>query len=218
MIVRNWMKKDLVTLSSDALVSEARELIRKHNIRYLPVVDDGVLRGILRLRDLFEAATHVAATQRVYELDYFNKRLKVKDLMIRWPKTIDSSEPVDSAMKKGEALGMSFFPVVDQGKLVGSVSYEEIFETFSQILGVRENWTGITLDGLEVGPGTLTRVAEAVDETGAVVHSIFTLRLGGGPLRKVIVRLETDRLDAVLAHLRAKGYQIIEVENPQPGG
>ncbi len=216
MIIRNWMRRDPVTIHSDALISEARDLINKHSMRYLPVVDNGVLRGILRRRDLYWAATAVTATLNMHEVDYFHNRLKVKDLMIRMPKTIQADEPVESAMKKGAELKVSFFPVMERGKLVGTVSYEEIFETFSQVLGVREKWFGITLEDVEVGPGTLRGIAEDVDQTGAVIHSIFTLGKTGANKKKVIVRLETDRLDHVLAHLKEKGYRIMEVENHAP--
>jgi acetoin utilization protein AcuB len=217
MIIRNWMKRDPVTIHSDALISEARELIDRHGMRYLPVVDNGVLRGILRRRDLYWAATAVTATLNMHEVDYFHKRLKVKDLMVRMPKTIEADEPVESAMKKGAELKVSFFPVMEKGRLVGTVSYEEIFETFSQVLGVREDWVGITLEEEVVEAGTLRRLAQDVDETGAIVHSIFTLGKTSSPKRKVIVRLETDRLDKVIVHLKGKGHRIIEVQNHAPG-
>jgi acetoin utilization protein AcuB len=213
MIVRNWMRKDFVTIQSDALLAQAMALINEHSHRYLPVVDGGVLRGVLRRRDLYEAATAVTATMNVHELRYFNERLKVKDIMIRRPKTIDAAEPVESAMRKGAEWGVSFFPVMDQGEMVGTVSYEEIFETFSQILGVREDWVGITLEGLEMEQGTLKSLAEALDESGAVAQTVFTLRHRGREGKKVVVRLRTSRLDRVLEHLRARGYRIMEVQD-----
>jgi acetoin utilization protein AcuB len=213
MIIRNWMRKNPVTIHSSALISQAQQLINQHGLRYMAVVDEGVLRGILRRRDLYEAATHITARQNIHEIRYFNERLKVRDLMIRRPSTVQADEAVEVAMKKGAELGVSFFPVMEGDTLVGTVSYEEIFETFSKILGVREDWIGITLRDLEIGPGALGRVADDVDQTGAVIHSIFTLSRENVERKNVIVRLQTDRPAQVVAHLRAKGYQILEVEN-----
>jgi|YNPNPStandDraft_1061719.scaffolds.fasta_scaffold01386_12 acetoin utilization protein AcuB len=218
MITRNWMKKDPVTIHSDALISEAMSLMAREKLAYLPVVDKEVLRGILLRRDLLEAATSVAARQCVHESAYFHKRLKVKDLMVRMPQTVDADAPVEQAMKKGMEMGLSFFPVMEKGRLVGTVSYSEIFETMSQILGIREDWVGITLEGLEVGRGTMARVARDVEETGAVLHSLFTLRREGSEGKKIIVRLETDRLDEVVRSLEDKGYRIAEVKGPLGGG
>lgn len=214
MITRNWMKKDPVTIRSDALISEAMTLMAREKLAYLPVVDNDVLRGILLRRDLLEAATCVAARQCLHESAYFNQRLKVKDLMVRMPETVEADAPVEQAMKKGLEMGLSFFPVMDKGRLVGTVSYSEIFDTMSQILGIKEDWVGITLEGLEMERGAMGKVTRDLEEAGAVVHSIFTLRREGTEGKKIIVRLETDDLDGVVATLKARGYRIVEVKGP----
>ncbi len=212
MIVRNWMRKDPVSIHSDALVREAQELIQRHGLRYLPVVDNGVLRGVLRRRDLYEAATYVTSRQNVYELRYFNEQLKVKDLMIRKPKAISADEPVEEAMRKGAELGISFFPVVEAGNLVGTVSYEEIFETFAQVLGVRQEWVGVTLRDVPIGPSTLREISQIVEQTQAVLRSIFTLNQKEGMGVKVVLRVETQRPQELIQNLRKAGYRIMEIE------
>jgi len=218
MIIRNWMKRDPVTISSDALLTEAREIVDRHGLRYVAVVDNGVLRGILRRRDLYEAAMQVASKQSVYELKYFNERLKVKDLMIRKPKTIQAHEPVEEAMRKGSQLGVSFFPVMEGDRLVGTVSYEEIFETFAQVLGVREKWVGITLDDVEVGPGTIRHIAELTEAAGGTLRSVFTLRQSEKRGEKVVLRVSAEEPRKVLEKLREGGYTIMEVERPEGKG
>ena len=45
MLVKNWMLPQQYSISSDALAVEAVMLIREHNLKMLPVVDDGRLRG-----------------------------------------------------------------------------------------------------------------------------------------------------------------------------
>jgi acetoin utilization protein AcuB len=218
MIIRNWMKRDPVTISSDALLTEAREIVDRHGLRYVAVVDNGVLRGILRRRDLYEAAMQVTSKQSAYELKYFNERLKVKDLMIRKPKTIQADEPVEEAMRKGSQLGVSFFPVMDGDRLVGTVSYEEIFETFAQVLGVREKWVGITLQDVEVGPGTIRHIAELTEAAGGTLRSVFTLRQSEKRGEKVVLRVATEEPRKVLEKLREAGYTVMEVERPEGKG
>ncbi len=218
MITRNWMKRGPVTIHSDALISEAMTLMAREKLAYLPVVDKDVLRGILLRRDLLEAATSVAARQCPHESAYFNQRLKVKDLMVRRPETVEADAPVEHAMRKGMEMGLSFFPVMDKGRLVGTVSYSEIFDTMSQILGIKEDWVGITIEGVEMGRGAMGRVTRDVEEAGAEVHSIFTLRREGSEGKKLIIRMETDDLDRVVATLGAKGYKIVEVKGPLSKG
>lgn len=217
MIIRNWMKRDPITVPSDALLKEAREVMDKHGLRYVAVVDRGVLRGILRRRDLYEAAMQVTSKQNVYELKYFNERLKVKDVMIRKPKTIQAEEAVEEAMRKGSQLGVSFFPVMEGDRLVGTVSYEEIFETFAQVLGVRDKWVGITLQDVEVGPGTVRHIAELTEAAGGTLRSVFTLRQANKRGEKVVLRVATEDPGKVLEKLKEGGYTIMEIKSRETG-
>ncbi|WP_223700355.1 CBS domain-containing protein [Sutcliffiella deserti] len=50
--VTNVMSDHLVTISPDATVEDAAHLMAKHQVRRLPVVEDGSLIGILALGDL----------------------------------------------------------------------------------------------------------------------------------------------------------------------
>lgn len=56
--------KDLVTISSNKLLEEAASLMLAHDIGCLPVVDDGVLVGILTQNDLFKAFLDILGWQR----------------------------------------------------------------------------------------------------------------------------------------------------------
>jgi CBS domain-containing protein len=46
------MTQDPITIRSSAMVEEAMELMREHNIRHLPVMEDDHVVGFLSMRDL----------------------------------------------------------------------------------------------------------------------------------------------------------------------
>lgn len=52
MLLRNIMKKDVVTVSPDSSIREAARLMKKNNIGYLLVVDNGRLEGCFTDRDI----------------------------------------------------------------------------------------------------------------------------------------------------------------------
>ncbi len=53
--VREYMRKDPITVREDASINEARNIMITHNIRHLPVVGhNGRVIGILSVRDIFE--------------------------------------------------------------------------------------------------------------------------------------------------------------------
>ncbi|MCY8036524.1 CBS domain-containing protein [Bacillus paralicheniformis] len=50
--ISNAMSKQVATISSNQAVQEAAELMSRHNIGAIPVVDQGVLKGMITDRDI----------------------------------------------------------------------------------------------------------------------------------------------------------------------
>ena len=53
--VREIMTTEVVSVTPEMHVDECVALMKKHHIRHLPVSEDGVITGMLSLRDLFSA-------------------------------------------------------------------------------------------------------------------------------------------------------------------
>ena len=130
MLIKNWMLPQQYSITSDAFATEAVMLIQEHNLRMLPVVDEGHLRGILLRTDLSDAALCVSGSGDMNEMSYFCNKLKVKDLMIRMPVTISVETTVEEVLIKGKEMMLSTFPVMDGDKVVGVVSDREIYRYF----------------------------------------------------------------------------------------
>ncbi|MEJ2033400.1 MAG: CBS domain-containing protein, partial [Deltaproteobacteria bacterium] len=43
MKVKNWIKKEPITIARTALIQDAVHLMKEHSIRHLPVIEDGQL-------------------------------------------------------------------------------------------------------------------------------------------------------------------------------
>ncbi len=210
MIVKNWMNRHLVTIGSDVTASEAMKIFNEHKLPFLPVVDNGRLRGILARRDLRQAAGFVTATQSVHELNFFNTRLKVKDLMVRKPVTLSVEDHIDTALAKGSRFGRSFFPVLDGERLVGTLSNRDLTSTFRQVMGIGEKLCGLTLDDSELGKHAIPDIVAEINSAGGGIHSLITLKDPESGKKRLLMRLRAPDLDAIAARLEAKGYRILE--------
>lgn len=210
MIIKNWMNRDPVSINSDMLAKDAMDLIDEHRMRFLPVVDEGQLRGILIRSDLREAASFVTASQNIHEVNFFNTRLKVKDLMVRNPLTLSINDSFESVLKKGASLRRRFFPVVDGQDVVGTISDVDIFNSLYQLLNVDENYYGITIEDDRLVENPVKNIVEDIDELGGQVHCIFTIKQT--QFKRIIVRLSTSNFELVQEALEEKGYSIIEVK------
>ena len=56
MLVKNWMSKPAITINADAMLIDAINLLQKHEIHTLPVLEGARLAGIVTDRDLKTAS------------------------------------------------------------------------------------------------------------------------------------------------------------------
>lgn len=215
MIVRNWMQTSPMTIPSPTLVSEAKRLLSENNLHALPVVDNGRLRGLVTRANLLRMGAFVLRTQDADEFNYFVTRLRVRDVMVRNPGTVQATDTMEHCLRKGQELGVAQFPVLDGAQVVGVISANEIFQIAAHCLGAWEQRSGVTLGPLRLGPGVLGRIADVAEAAGAVLQAIYPVTgrgdaHGGHAETKVIVRFHADEAGGVVAALEAAGFAIIE--------
>lgn len=215
MLVRNWMQANPVVVGSDTLLSEAKQLITEHNLHGLPVVDEGRLRGLVTRSNCLRWAHFALRKQNIHELDFFTSRVKVKDVMIRNPATIDADDTMEHCLQVGQERGVGQFPVMERGSVIGMISANEIFSLAARFLGTWEKRSGVSLEPLELKPGTIGRIASIIEAAGGVVQSIYPLcnNDAGGQKhsrRKVIIRFHSDHTPSVVRALEGAGYPVVE--------
>ena len=210
MFVKNWMQPQKLSISSDALAVEAVTLISRNNLKMLPVVDNGRLRGVVHRRDLSEAATCVSESGNTCELDYFCNKLKVKDVMVRMPVTVSVDDSVEDVLMKGRKLTMSTFPVMDGDKVVGVLSDREIFVMLYKLLEVGHECTRITLKDVNIQEGTLTRILKIVEESGGALLAVFTVPEGRNGVARVVLRTGGKDSANLRKNLQDNGFCILE--------
>ena len=89
--IQRYMTTVIVVVSPDQTLSEAIRLMRLHEVRHLPVVRNGELRGVLSQRDVY----------RLQSLDTFDPAsVLVSEAMTSDPYTVEPEEPVDRVARE----------------------------------------------------------------------------------------------------------------------
>ena len=112
MFVINRMTKNPMTVTADTKVDEVAHLMKKHNFRRLPVVDDGKLVGFLSDSDLMRVAPSPATTLSRYEINSLLAKICVRDIMKKDVVSVNVDATIEEAaliMYKNKIGGM---PVV----------------------------------------------------------------------------------------------------------
>jgi acetoin utilization protein AcuB len=217
MIVRHWMQPDPITVVGALRVTEARQILTENQLHALPVVEAGRLRGLVTRANLLRAGHFVARKQDPDEFDFFVTRLRVRDIMVRNPQTVQASDTMEHCLRLGQTLGVAQFPVLDGDQVVGIISANEVFQIAAHCLGAWEQGSSLTLAPLALGAGVLGRIADVAESAGAVLHAIYPVAgrrdaTGeiGGPRRRIVVRLAAGDIDEIEAALEAAGFAVIE--------
>ncbi|MGH2521604.1 MAG: CBS domain-containing protein [Anaerolineales bacterium] len=137
-LVKDWMSREVVTISPETVLPEAHKLLMEKRIRRLPVVKDGRLVGIVTRSDIRGAQPSSASSLSVWELNYLLARLKVEEIMTPDPKAVSPETTIGDAARLMLEHKIGGLPVVDAGgQVVGIITESDIFR-----LVVRERSQG----------------------------------------------------------------------------
>jgi acetoin utilization protein AcuB len=211
MKVKHWMTKDPITVSPETLAVEAQKIMKENKIRRLPVVDKGKLVGMVTFRNLIEAAPSSASSLSIHELNYLIMKIKVKDLMKKNVITVSPEDTVIEAIVRGVEKGIGGFPVVDeQGRLVGIITETQIARAMIQLFGTEARKEIISLENVDLQPGTFGKIVTLVEKLGINIISMFSLPRRTTDLLRVYIRIRSGQREEALAELKKAGYEIAD--------
>lgn len=126
--VKDWMSREPVTISPDLGIGVAHQMMLLHEVRRLPVIDDGDrLVGIVARSDIREARAHADAGLNLWEVHQRLTSVLVKDVMCESPLTVTPESTVYDAAKIMLDHKVGGLPVVEDGVLVGIITESDIF-------------------------------------------------------------------------------------------
>ncbi|MCP4535883.1 MAG: CBS domain-containing protein [Chloroflexi bacterium] len=109
------MTKKVVTVTPQALMPEIREILLSRHISGVPVVEDGVLVGIISIEDLIKALAKGEMGARV------------GDKMTPTPTVLNINDPLVLSVDYFTRFGFGRFPVIDKkGQLVGILTQSDV--------------------------------------------------------------------------------------------
>ena len=208
MRIRDMMTKNPITVESDTLVLDAQKIMRENNIRRLPVVDKGKLKGIVTKHDLLEASPSPATPLSIHELNYLLSKMKVKEIMKKDPVTISPDTPFEEALRIGQEKKIGSFPVVENGKLVGIATESDLVRFLTRALGVREEGSRITIEGLGGKLSDLEKIIQTVNQHQMVILSMMTLPRQEKKDWMIVLRLKTTDPDPIVKDFKKAGFNV----------
>ena len=216
MLVKHWMSKQVITIDANDSMNNAIHLLKKHNIKMLPVMKQGKLVGIVTDRDLKSASASEATSLEIHELLYLISKIKIKEIMTKNPITVPLDYTIEETAEILLKHKISGVPVIDHfGDIVGTITQNDIFRTIISLTGVERK--GIQF-GLEVEdrPGSIKEVSDIIRQYGGRMASILTsYDLAPEGFRRLYIRMygiDRFKLNKLKDSLREKASLLYMVD------
>lgn len=217
MLVKNWMSKVVITVEEKDSMQDAMKLLKKHDIRMLPVVREGKLVGVVTDRDLKKASASDATTLEIHELIFLISEIKIKDIMTKNPVTVPFDYTVEETAEILLKNKISGAPVVDHdGQITGTITQTDLFNSLISLTGVGKRGLQFAFQ-LEDRPGSIKEVVDIIRKYGGRMVSILSAyeRVPEG-YRKVYIRcygIERSRLDELKEELKGVAALLYMVDH-----
>ncbi|MCL0061031.1 CBS domain-containing protein [Dehalococcoidia bacterium] len=208
MHVKELMTTNVITVSSNTSIADARKFMVTHNILRLPVVDKGKLVGIVSKRRIAEASPSPATSLSIWELNYLLAKMTVKEIMAKDVITISPDATAEAALALAQERKVGALIVVDEGHLVGIVTTNDyVYRILNPLLGLGK--PGVRLHVYDCG--TTPKIEEIVRFINKHDLTIEALHVDDSPergTRDLIVQVNADDPAKLIEDLTTRGYRV----------
>lgn len=126
--VADWMTETVLAVETFDSIGIARQVMAKHRINQLPVLDNEALVGIVTDRDLRDAYPTSMMIDRGEEIDRFADSVTVEEVMTHNIFTVGPETPLKQAVSLLRRHRIGSLPVVKNKKLVGIITRSDVLD------------------------------------------------------------------------------------------
>jgi acetoin utilization protein AcuB len=198
MKINSLMIPDPITITENASIQEAIELMKVNSIRHLPVVAKGNrLKGFITLADLKQGL-----------IPSMLGDVSLADLIVRNPIRVGPDDDVEIAARLIYKHKIGGMPVVENDKLVGIITETDILRAFIDMMGLLNASSRIDL---VVGdePGSFRNVLQIINDNGGDIINVGIMAHETSK-RVYYFRLVSCDTAVIKTSLEKEGYEVLD--------
>lgn len=127
-LVADWMTETVLAVETFDSIAIARQLMAKHRVNQLPVLEDNHLVGIVTDRDIRDAYPTSMMIHRAEEIDRFAEKITVEEVMTHDVFIVRPETALSTAVGLLRRHRIGSLPVVKNQKLVGIITRSDILD------------------------------------------------------------------------------------------
>jgi acetoin utilization protein AcuB len=207
MKVKDIMTWNVITVSGDTPIMEARKIMETHKVRRLPVVDKGKLVGVVTLDRIVGVGPSPATSLSVWEINYLLAKMKVREVMQKDVVSVGPDVSVEQALARAQAMKVGAAPVVEDGKVVGIITTNDfMLKLLNPALGIGKPGSRLNISNANK-PKNVREIMEIVEKMGLNIVALHTVPAAEDVTNGLSLHVDADDPKALIKDLEAKGYK-----------
>ena len=208
MLVRDVMTMNVVSVTGNTSIADAKKIMDAHKIRRLPVVDKGKLIGVVTEHRLEAYTPSKATSLSVWEIGYLLGNTSVKDIMEKNIVTVSPEMTVEKSLALAQEKKVGALLVVENGQLVGIVTTNDFFyKVANPTLGIGMPGTRVEVMG-DPDKTILQDICQATSVKGMNILTLHMIVSTETSKRDIVVHVDTDNVKEMIEELKGKGYEV----------
>lgn len=206
MLVADLMTTHIFTVNRETPVLEALKIMQEHGFRRLPVVDEDFHPvGVVSQKGI-DSLKPQSGIPSLWQIGPWAAKHTVAEAMTKKMVTVRPSDTVEHATQKAQDAKVGSLLVVDDGKLVGIVTTNDIFyKVVNPTLGIGEPGSRIAI----AGGGSADEAGNIITclaRLGAKIRVIWALVSASGAQKDLVVHLDIEDARKFVGELTRLGY------------
>ena len=211
MQVKDIMTWNVITVSSDTPIMEARKMMETHKIRRMPVVDRGKLVGLVTLDRIMGVGPSPATSLSVWEINYLLAKMTVREVMAKDVVTIDPNASVEQALARAQSMKVGAMPVTEGSKVIGIVTTNDfMLKLLNRALGIGLPGTRLNIINCNQ-PKNIRELMELVEKRGYKIVSAHTIPPAEEIQNGFSLQVDAEDATPLIKDIEAKGYKVVKV-------
>lgn len=206
MLVEEIMQTEVVTCPVDATIFDALQLMKKHNIRHLPIVNtDNELVGIIAERNLKDGLS--PSFQELTDHRFFSQ--PVSQYMVTELITAHRLDFVEDLAAILYEHKIGCIPIVENQQVIGLVTETDMLYTLVQLTGAHQSSSIIEIH-VENKAGILADIAQIISEENVNITSVllYPNERSLDHLKRLVIRIQTIDPTIIIKKLENNGYTV----------
>jgi acetoin utilization protein AcuB len=207
MLVTDVMTRNVITVTRETPVLDALKIMKEHDFRRVPVVDeDGRPIGVVSQRSIEELKPH-SGVPMLWQAGPWASKHTVGEVMKKRIVSVKPTDTVEYATAKAQTNKVGTLLVVDENKIVGVVTTNDIFyKVVNPTLGIGEPGTRVLINGGGEGHHC-QKILSAINELGTKIKVIWSVKSSEAGRCDLVLHLDTDDARSVVGELAHAGYE-----------